>query len=76
MAAQGKKEGILDIVYSEFQKKKARSTRLTILHCLLLSEKQDLQIIAALIKMIKLSSENRLSDLVGTFKSFENALAI
>ena len=35
-----------------------------------------MQIIAALIKMIKLSSEVRLSDLVGTFKSFENALAI
>ena len=55
--------------------KNNQNARHSILHCLLF-DKKNLQTIAALIKMIKLSSEQRLSDLVGTFQCFEKALAI
>ena len=52
-----------------------RSTRHNILNRLML-KKENLDTIEALVKVLKLSSEKRLSDLAGTFDCFEKALAI
>lgn len=48
--------------------------RHSILHCLLLDNK-NLPMIALLLKVLKLSEEVRLSDLLGTFMCFKKALA-